>query len=127
MLNSSTITTWGQDGEVEAFRNMLTQFPNGLVACVSDSYNIYQACEKVWGDELRDLVVSRGDKGCLVIRPDSGDPATVVVEVTKQAQNICITFEQCWTNVEDVGPTLYKCYTNVLCLVISFSTPPPSP
>ena len=23
---------------------------------------------------------------------------------------------QCWTNVEDVGPTLYKCYTNVLCL-----------
>ena len=28
-------------------------------------------------------------------------------------QNICITFIQCWTNVEDVGPTLYKCYTNV--------------
>ena len=26
-------------------------------------------------------------------------------------------FIQCWTNVEDVGPTLYKCYTNVLCLL----------
>ena len=26
-------------------------------------------------------------------------------------------FVQCWTNVEDVGPTLYKCYTNVLCLL----------
>ena len=24
---------------------------------------------------------------------------------------------QCWTNVEDVGTTLYKCYTNVLCLL----------
>ena len=24
-----------------------------------------------------------------------------------------IIFIQCWTNVEDVGPTLYKCYTNV--------------
>ena len=24
-------------------------------------------------------------------------------------------FMQCWTNVEKVGPTLYKCYTNVLC------------
>ena len=24
---------------------------------------------------------------------------------------------QCWTNVEDVGPTLYKCYTNVLRLL----------
>ena len=34
---------------------------------------------------------------------------------TQQTQNICITFIQCWTNVEDVGPTLYKCYTNVLC------------
>ena len=31
--------------------------------------------------------------------------------------NICITFVQCWTNVEDVGPTLYKCYTNVLCFL----------
>ena len=29
----------------------------------------------------------------------------------------CITFVQCCTNVEDVGPTLYKCYTNVLCLL----------
>ena len=24
---------------------------------------------------------------------------------------------QCWTNGEDVGPTLYKCYTNDLCLL----------
>ena len=26
-------------------------------------------------------------------------------------------FIQCWTNVEDVRPTLYKCYTNDLCLL----------
>ena len=26
-------------------------------------------------------------------------------------------FMQCWTNVENAGPTLYKCYTNVLCLL----------
>ena len=31
--------------------------------------------------------------------------------------NICITFIQCWANVQDVGPTLYKYYTNVLCLL----------
>ena len=24
---------------------------------------------------------------------------------------------QCWINVEYVGPTLYKCYTNILCLL----------
>ena len=36
---------------------------------------------------------------------------------TQLTQNISITFAQCWTNVEDVGPTLYKCYTNVVCLL----------
>ena len=34
--------------------------------------------------------------------------------VSQWTLKICITFVQCWTNVEDVGPTLYKCYTNVL-------------
>ena len=33
------------------------------------------------------------------------------------SKHICIAFIQCWTNVEDIGPTLYKCYTNVLCLL----------
>ena len=28
-----------------------------------------------------------------------------------------MTFVQCWPNVENVEPTLYKCYTNVLCLM----------
>ena len=37
-------------------------------------------------------------------------------KVTKQTQNICITFVQWWTNVFDVGPPLYKCYTHVLRL-----------
>ena len=32
----------------------------------------------------------------------------------QQTRNICIAFVQC---VEDDGPALYKCYTNVLCLL----------
>ena len=46
-------------------------------------------------------------------------------------RNICITFIQCWSNVEDVGPMLYKCYANGLCLLGTdrsrcsrFSVPP---
>ena len=35
----------------------------------------------------------------------------------QQTQNICIPFVQRRPNVFDVGPTLYKCYTNVLCLL----------
>ena len=30
--------------------------------------------------------------------------------IFQQTQSISITFVQCWTNVEDVGPTLYRCY-----------------
>ena len=36
---------------------------------------------------------------------------------TPQTQNICITFIQRRPNVEDVGPALYKCFTNVSCLL----------
>ncbi|XP_033647974.1 nicotinamide phosphoribosyltransferase-like [Asterias rubens] len=78
----STITTWGKSGEREAFANMLQKFPEGLVAVVSDSFDIYNACEKVWGEQLKDMVVERGNRdGVLVIRPDSGDPPEVVEKV----------------------------------------------
>ena len=39
------------------------------------------------------------------------------VTASQQTQNICITFVQRRPNVFDVGQTLYKCYTNVLCLL----------
>ena len=55
-----------------------------LAAVVSDSYNIWNACEHLWGEELKDLIVARGEvDGALVVRPDSGNPAEVVVKVTK--------------------------------------------
>ena len=38
-------------------------------------------------------------------------------QILPSKQNICIPFVQCWTNVEDVGPTLYKWNTNVSCLL----------
>ena len=34
---------------------------------------------------------------------------------TQQTQDVCITFVQRRPNVFNVGPTLYKCYTIVLC------------
>jgi nicotinamide phosphoribosyltransferase len=75
----STITAWGREHEADAYRNMLLQFPDGIVACVSDSYNVFNACQHIWGEELRELVMARN--GVLVIRPDSGDPKTVVLRV----------------------------------------------
>lgn len=75
----STITSWGRDREVDAFDNMLDQYPTGLVACVSDSFNIYDACANLWGDKLKEKILSRD--GTLIVRPDSGDPPAVVGEV----------------------------------------------
>lgn len=74
----STITIWGRENEVEAYRNMLKQFagPNKLVAVVSDSYDLWAAIDHLWGEALHDEVVNSG--GTLVIRPDSGDPVKVV-------------------------------------------------
>jgi nicotinamide phosphoribosyltransferase len=75
----STITSWGKEHELAAFRNMLTQYPTGFVACVSDSFDIFSACKDLWGDKLRSQVLSRD--GVLVIRPDSGDPHVVLPRI----------------------------------------------
>lgn len=79
----STITGWGQDQESSAYRNMVEQFgkPGALFAVVSDSYDIFNACDKIWGTELKDLVVRSG--ATLVVRPDSGDPAETVLKVAQ--------------------------------------------
>jgi nicotinamide phosphoribosyltransferase len=60
-------------------RNMLTQYPDGMVACVSDSFDIFRACSEYWGGALREDVLHRN--GTLVIQPDSGDPAAVLCRV----------------------------------------------
>lgn len=81
----STVTAWGKENEVEAYRNMLQQFarPGSVVAVVSDSYDIYNAVKNIWGRELRQQVVDSG--ATVVIRPDSGDPVEVVTNVMRQA------------------------------------------
>jgi nicotinamide phosphoribosyltransferase len=76
-MEHSTVTSWGREGEVDAYRNMLNQYakPGAVLAVVSDSYDIYNAAEKLWGEELRQQVIDSG--ATVVIRPDSGDPVEV--------------------------------------------------
>ncbi|KAL0978537.1 hypothetical protein UPYG_G00171840 [Umbra pygmaea] len=79
----STIISWGQSREKEAYESLLDQFPNGPVSVVSDSYDIFKACKHIWGDKLKERVMERTEESCLVIRPDSGDPAETLLEVIK--------------------------------------------
>ncbi len=76
----STITSWGQERETEAYENMLKQFAGKekLVAVVSDSYNLWHAIAEIWGNQLKEQVINNG--GTIVIRPDSGNPVDVVCQ-----------------------------------------------
>lgn len=75
----STVTSWGRENEAQAYENMLRQFPTGIMAVVSDSYNVYEAAGKIWGEVLHDKVLER--EGTLVVRPDSGNPRETVLKV----------------------------------------------
>jgi len=79
----STITSWGREDERKAYENMLDRFGTGpLLSIVSDSYDLNHAVSKIFGEELKDKILSMN--ATLVVRPDSGDPRTVVLETVKR-------------------------------------------
>jgi nicotinamide phosphoribosyltransferase len=82
----STITAWGREGEVLAYENMLTQFakPGSVLAVVSDSYDLWNAIDHLWGDRLRAQVLDSG--ATVVIRPDSGDPVAIVAQTLERLE-----------------------------------------
>ena len=75
----SIMTLLGETGEAEVFQHILNSYPEGIVACVSDSYNIFHAVESLWGAQFKQQILDR--KGTLVIRPDSGDPVKTLAKV----------------------------------------------
>jgi nicotinamide phosphoribosyltransferase len=77
----STVSSWGRDGEIAFYKNYVKTFltdrqlPPGipkLAACVSDTYNIFEAVKFWCSEEMRETLKASG--GTLVIRPDSGEP-----------------------------------------------------
>ena len=80
----STMTAWGIEGETAAFANMIEQFggEGKAFSVVSDSYDLWNAIDNIWGDALKEDVKKMG--GTLVIRPDSGEPTKVVREALER-------------------------------------------
>ncbi len=78
-MEHSTVTSWGKENEADAYANFVAQFgkPGTLIAAVSDSYDIYNAVEHIWGEELKQQVQDSG--ATIVVRPDSGDPPLIVL------------------------------------------------
>lgn len=78
----STISMYGKENEVEAFRNMINIYGNtNIFACVSDTWDIYNAANNLWGKLLKKEVEEM--KAMLVVRPDSGNPNDVVMDLLK--------------------------------------------
>ncbi|WP_239495833.1 nicotinate phosphoribosyltransferase [Yoonia maritima] len=75
----STMTAAGESGELDQMRRFLQKNPQGIIACVSDSYDLMRAVKDYWGGALKDNVLARD--GVLVVRPDSGDPLEIVPDV----------------------------------------------
>lgn len=75
----SIMTLKGAKGESEIFGHVLNAYSEGILACVSDSYNIFNAVGELWGKEFKDKIMQRN--GTLVIRPDSGDPVQTLLKV----------------------------------------------
>jgi Nicotinic acid phosphoribosyltransferase len=55
--------------------------PGKLVAVVSDSFDLFQAIEQIWCEDLLEEVKQSG--GTIVIRPDSGVPHEIVLEALR--------------------------------------------
>lgn len=84
----STMTAWGRAGETDAYNNMVEQFggKDKIFAVVSDSYDLFAAVKKIWGGTLKQKVMENG--GTLVVRPDSGNPIKVCVDVVESLGDI---------------------------------------
>jgi nicotinamide phosphoribosyltransferase len=80
-MEHSTVTSWGRECEIDSYSNMIDQYAGEgkLYSIVSDSYDIYHTASEIWGEQLRKKVQDMG--GTLVVRPDSGDPTIVPIEI----------------------------------------------
>ena len=80
----STMTSWQREGECDAYANMLKEFAKegSVFAVVCDSYDIFNAIENIWAKDLQEEIKKSG--ATLVIRPDSGDPKEMVLEVMQR-------------------------------------------
>lgn len=79
----STVCLWGEDRELDFFRNVIKVFGKRkgadggryAVSCLIDTYDQDRAL-KYWGVDLKEELINSSMR--LVARPDSGDPVTNV-------------------------------------------------
>jgi nicotinamide phosphoribosyltransferase len=77
----STVTSWGTIGEYDMIMNYIEKFKGSpIIACVMDSYNIFNAVREITQGEFKQKIES-GEYPIFVIRPDSGNPIEILNSV----------------------------------------------
>jgi nicotinamide phosphoribosyltransferase len=81
----SIMTMRGREGELKTVNDIIDEFgrfgPGTIVSIVSDGYDIFNLAREYTKGALRQKILDTGIK--LVVRPDSGDAVTVILELLK--------------------------------------------
>lgn len=89
----STVTSWGRDYEFEMYENYLENSKGkAIIACVLDSYNVYEAVNYVTSGTFKERVESP-EYPVFVMRHDSGEPLEEIAKMldTIEANNVQFT------------------------------------
>jgi nicotinamide phosphoribosyltransferase len=72
----SVMCLGGQSTEFDTYKRLITEvYPKGIVSIVSDTWDYFRVLNETIR-ELKDVIMARDGK--VVIRPDSGDPETII-------------------------------------------------
>lgn len=76
----STITSWGQNNELDAYIHIITEADklygdDCTISLVCDSYDWEHAVSQYFCKDLKPLILNR--RGTIVVRPDNGNPPDV--------------------------------------------------
>lgn len=74
----AVMTAYGKENEIDSFSRILDLYPTGVVAMVSDQYDLWKVLTE-YLPQLKDKIMAR--KGKAVFRPDSGNPADILCGV----------------------------------------------
>lgn len=81
----SVMCLHGENSEQDTFEYLLDLYPEGILSVVSDTWNLWDVLDK-YLPALKDKILNR--KGKLVIRPDSGDPVKITLEVVQRLYKV---------------------------------------
>lgn len=85
-------TLHGQEGELNFIKDLIVKFKDNVISIVSDTYDYFNVVKYFCSDEIKDIVMKRGETtgvfSRVVLRPDSGEPLSIICGVKSSVIDI---------------------------------------